>query len=237
MDLAIVVPARKEEGAIGRTIEEIEQKVRSPHRVVVVNDHSTDRTASIVTTIASNHSNIELVHNKREPGSGNAIATGFEHAQADLVVRVMGDLCDDAATIDLMLAKIAVGYDVVCGSRYTAGGPRIGGPRIQGFFSRFVGLSIWFLTAIGTRDVSNAFKIYRKSVLDSIRIESRSIDVSMELALKAHFAGWRMTEVPTAGRGRTEGHSKIRLFRIARGYLKWYMWGIVSRVRNRICRA
>jgi glycosyltransferase involved in cell wall biosynthesis len=182
--------------------------------------------------MGQNHPNIELVHNKREPGFANAIATGFEHAAADAVVPVMGDLCDAPATIDLMLSKIADGYDVVCGSRYAPGGVKMGGPRLQDFFSRFVGLTIWLITGIGTRDVSNAFKMYRKSVIDSIRIESRSIEVSMELALKAHFAGWRITEVPTVWHGRIEGHSKIRLFRIAPGYVKWYLWAIGKRLRG-----
>lgn len=144
----------------------------------------------------------------------------------------MGDMCDDPCTIDAMVKEMALGYDVVCASRYVRGGGKEGGPRIQSLFSRFVGLSIHFIVGIATRDVSNAFKLYRKSVIDSITLQGLSVETSMELALKAHFKGYRMSEVPTTWRGRTEGRSKIRLFKIAPGYFRWYVWAIVQKLKG-----
>ena len=232
MDLTIVIPVRNEEQVIGKTVEAIEQNVHTPHRILIVNDHSTDRTVEIVEEISQQHSHIEFVHNRREPGFANALVTGFENVRTELVVPVMGDLCDDPSTIDVMVNEIARGYDVVCASRYVRGGRKEGGPRIQSLFSKFVGLSSYFLVGIGTRDVSNAFKLYRKSVIDGIDLESRSIEASMELALKAHFKGYRMTEVPTTWHGRTKGSSKVRLFRIALGCIRWYVWALVHKLKG-----
>jgi len=232
MDLTIVLPVLNEEQVIRETLESIEQDVATPHHTVVVNDHSTDRTVGIVEEISRKYSNIELVHNTKEPGFANALVTGFQNVRTGLVVPVMGDMCDDPSTIDVMVKEIARGYDVVCGSRYVRGGGKEGGPKIQSMFSRFVGLSIHFLVGIPTRDVSNAFKLYRKSVIDSIVVEGRSVETSMELALKAHFMGYRISEVPTTWRGRTKGRSKIRLFKIAPGYFRWYVWGIVQKLKG-----
>ena len=231
MDLTIIVPVRNEEQIIARTLELIEQNVVTPHLIIVVNDHSTDRTVGIVKEISCNCSNIELVHNTREPGFANALVTGFEHVRTELMVPVMGDMCDDPTTIDEMVKEIGLGYDVVCGSRYIRGGGKKGGPRIQSMFSRFVGLTIHLLVGIPTRDVSNAFKLYRKSVVDGIELESRSIEASMELAVKAHFNGCRITEIPTIWRGRTKGRSKIHLLRIAPGYVRWYVRAIAQRLK------
>ena len=233
MDLTIVVPARNEEQVIRETLEAIEQNVATPHHTLVVNDHSTDRTVGIVEEISRKYPNVELVHNTKEPGFANAVATGFDNARTELVVPVMGDMCDDPTTIDAMVKEMALGYDVVCASRYARGGRKEGGPRIQSLFSRFVGLSFHLIVGIPTRDVSNAFKLYRKSVVDSIDLESRSIEASMELALKAHFKAYRITEAPTTWRGRTKGHSKIQLFRIATGYIRWYVWAIVQKLKSR----
>jgi dolichol-phosphate mannosyltransferase len=232
MDLTIVVPVRNEEQIVGKTLEAIEQNVATPHHTLVVNDHSTDRTVGIVGEISRRHPNVKLVHNTREPGFANALVTGFENVRTELVVPVMGDMSDDPATIDAMVEEIARGYDVVCASRYVRGGGKEGGPKIQSMFSRFVGLTIHFLVGIPTRDVSNAFKLYRKSVIDSIVLKGRSVETSMELALKAHFKGYRISEVPTTWRGRTKGRSKIRLFKIAPGYVRWYVWAIVQKLKG-----
>jgi len=236
MDLTIVVPARNEEAVLGETVEAIEQNVTTPHRIIVVNDHSTDRTVQVVDEISRKHPNIELVHNTKEPGFANAMVTGFENVRTELVVPVMADRCDDPSTIDEMVKEIARGYDAVCASRYIRGGRKEGGPVIQSLCSRLVCLTIHYFVRTATRDVSNAFKLYRKSVIDSICLQSRSIELSMELALKAHFKGYRMSEVPTTWRGRTKGDSKVRLLRIAPGYIRWYVWALVQRLK-RLCRA
>jgi len=232
MDLTIVVPVRNEEQIVGTTLEAIERNVTTPHRTIVVNDHCTDRTVAVVEEISQKYPNIELVHNTKEPGFANALVTGFENVRTELVVPLMGDMCDDPCTIDEMVKEMARGYDVVCASRYIRGGGKEGGPKIQSMFSRFVGLTIHSLVGIATRDVSNAFKLYRKGVIDSIVLQGRSVETSMELALKAHFSGYRMSEVPTTWRGRTKGRSKIRLLKIAPGYFRWYVWAIMHKLKG-----
>jgi len=123
----------------------------------------------------------------------------------------MADGCDDPQTIPLMLEKAKQGYDLVCGCRYMKGAEKKGGPKLQGFFSRFVCLSLYYLTKIPTRDVSNAFKLYRRNILQNIPLKENGFAVSMEAAIRFYVSGCRICDVPTCWEGRKKGKSKFKI--------------------------
>jgi glycosyltransferase involved in cell wall biosynthesis len=229
MKLSIILPAHNEEDNITEVINRIEHSLDIPHELVVVNDHSVDNTAKFVERLSQQYNNIRVVENKFPKGFANALKTGFNNARTDIIIPVMADLCDDLPTIKEMFEKINEGYDVVCGSRYVKRGARIGGSRIKGFFSCFVGRSLCFLLGLPTHDIANAFKMYRKSVLDSVDIESCGFEISMEIPLKAYFLGFKITEVPTIWKERTKGKSSFRMLRLLPNYLKLYFWAISKR--------
>lgn len=229
MRLSIIVPAHNEEDNICAIIDGIEHSVNIPHELIVVNDHSQDQTRSIVEGLSKKYDNIRLVDNVLDKGFANAIKTGFKNAFCEVIVPVMADLCDDLSTIKVMFEKINCGYDIVCGSRYIKGGLRLGGSKIKGFFSCFVGSSLFYLLGIPTHDIANAFKMYKKKVVDSINIQSTDFEISIEVPLKAYYLGFRITEVPTVWRERNRGKSSFRIFRLSRSYLKWYLWAILKR--------
>lgn len=229
MKITVVIPAHNEEEIISNTIKEIEKKINLEYEIIVVNDHSTDNTAVIVRDLMRQHTNLKLVDNDWERGFGNALRKGFLVSDSDLIIPVMADLCDDPRSIKEMYAKSQAGFDIVCGSRYMKGGTKIGGPLIQSLSSRFVGWSLKYLIGIPTFDVSNSFKCYRKNILDTIKIQSKGFEISMEITLKAFFSGFKITEVPTNWAGRFIGKSKFYLFKIAPNYIKLYLWAIFGR--------
>ncbi len=232
MKLSIVIPAHNEEENIGQVIEQVEGRIKFPFELIVVNDHSADRTAEIVMGLAKKFNNIILVENKLAPGFANAVKTGLVSVKTEVVVPVMGDLCDDLVTVPLMLGKIKEGFDVVCGSRYIKGGARIGGSKVKGFFSFFVGKTMSIFTGISTCDIANAFKMYRKEVIDSMDIESTGFEISMEMALKAYFKGFKITEVPTVWREREKGKSSFKMFNLTPNYSRWYLWAIKRKLKG-----
>jgi dolichol-phosphate mannosyltransferase len=229
MKLTAVIPVHNEEEVIGDTLARLESELTIPHEVVVVNDHSTDRTVGVVKDAMAKWSNIRLVDNEFPPGFTNALKTGFSSVDEGAIVTVMGDLCDDIGTIEKMYGKIQEGYDVVCGSRYMKGGRKIGGRFLQGVFSKFVGLSLHWLTGIPTHDVSNAFKMYRHEVVTNMNIEEAGFASSLEITVKAYVKSFRITEVPTAWHGRTKGQSDFRILRVSKNYLRWYVWALLLR--------
>jgi glycosyltransferase involved in cell wall biosynthesis len=230
MRLSIVLPAYNEQDNITDVINRIENSLDIPHELVVVNDHSKDNTVELVNKLSEKYNNIRVVENKLKRGFANALKTGFNNVGTDIVVPIMADLCDDLSTIKKMFQKINEGYDVVCGSRYIKGGARQGGSQLKGFFSCFVGKSLHFLLGLPTHDIANAFKMYRKRVIDSIDIESCGFEISMEIPLKAYFLGFKIAEVPTIWKERTKGKSSFRMLRLLPSYLKLYLWAIFKRL-------
>lgn len=228
--LSVVIPAHNEEDNIVDAINKAENILDVPHELIIVNDHSTDNTAPLIQKLATRYANIRLVENLSFPGFANAIKAGFAEAKAELVVLVMADLCDDLSTIKEMLIKIEQGYDIVCGSRYINGGARLGGSKIKGFFSAFVGKTLHYLLGVPTYDIANAFKMYRKAVMDAVSVKSCGFEISMEIPLKAYYLGFKITEVPTVWRERARGRSNFRMLKLFPNYFSLYIWAIFKRI-------
>ncbi|MCM8764000.1 MAG: glycosyltransferase family 2 protein [Candidatus Omnitrophica bacterium] len=221
--LSIIIPARNEEEAITSTIANLLKHIDTrTTEIIVVDDHSTDDTSRVIEVISQNNPLVRLVKNVSEPGFANALLTGFNHARGEYVLPVMADGCDAPETIPLMLEKAESGYDLVCGCRYMKGSGKYGGPFLQSFFSKFVCLTLHYIAGISTRDVSNAFKLYRRRMLKNVNLKEKGFAVSMEAALKFHFNEYKICDVPTVWYGRKKGKSKFRLTRTL-SYVKLYL--------------
>ncbi|MCX6898297.1 MAG: glycosyltransferase [Verrucomicrobia bacterium] len=229
MELTIVIPAYNEEAVIEDTLRDIEKKLTLPHQVIVVNDHSRDDTPRIVERLAREFPNLRLVQNTDERGICRTLQTGWRAATTPVVVTMMADICDDPLTVPEMLKKIETGFDVCCGSRYMPGGSKVGGPPLQSWFSQFVGWSLHRFIGLPTCDASNAFKMYRRDVLANMTIEEAGFASSLEIIVKAFLKNYKICEVPTTWRARTKGKSSFKVFKVARNYLRWYMWALLFR--------
>jgi dolichol-phosphate mannosyltransferase len=232
--LTIIIPARNEELTLIKTLDRLMKQVIVPTRYIVVSDQSTDKTVSNVKRYILKHKNVELIETSaKQTGFANALKLGFKKAKTAYVLPVMADLCDDPQTINKLYKKIIEGYDIVAGSRYMSGGQKLGGPWMQGLLSKLVCLSIQKITSIPTHDSSNSFKMYRRTILNRLIIDSGlGFEVSMSLTLQAYFAGLRITELPTTWRGRTEGKSKFKFLQRFPRYVSIYMWAIKERTKQ-----
>jgi len=73
--------------------------------------------------------------------------------------------------------------------------------------------------------------MYKKEVLKAIKIESSGgFELSEEIVIKAHFAGFKITEVPTVWYDRTSGQSRFKFKEWLPKYIYWYLWGIKKRL-------
>lgn len=230
MKLSIIIPAHNEQDNIEDVIRKVESIIKLDHELVVVNDHSTDSTKDIINRLCAEYPALKTVDNANAAGFANAIKTGFENANGEFAVPVMGDLCDDLNTIPEMMKAALKGFDVVCGSRYIKNGKRLGGSKFKGILSMLGGWSSYFLLGIPTHDIANAFKLYNMKVIRNINIESKGFEISMELPLKAYFNGSKIFEVPTVWRERSKGKSSFKIFKLLPSYLKIYAWAIKKRI-------
>ena len=104
-----------------------------------------------------------------------------------------------------------------------SGGKQYGGPFLKGLFSRVAGVSLHWLAGIPTHDISNSFKLYRRTILETIAIESAGgFEIGMEITVKAFLQGYKIAEVPTTWTDRSAGASNFKLWKWLPHYLRWY---------------
>lgn len=233
MKVHIIIPVYNEKDNIRQTLDEIEHAVSTSHDITIVYDFPEDNTLPVASRWHGAHADVDLrlLENDRGPGVVHAIKKGLAEVSDGAALVVMADLSDDLRAVDSMAERIAAGYDVVCGSRYMAGGRQVGGQPFKKFLSRLAGLSLHLLTGIATHDITNSFKMYSARLLGSIVIESRGgFEVGLEILVKCFAGGGRITEVPSVWRDRTAGESRFRLWRWLPHYLKWYLYALGYRL-------
>jgi glycosyltransferase involved in cell wall biosynthesis len=163
-----------------------------------------------------------VIYRVGERGFGNALRLGFAQAEGEAVIPFMADCSDAPEDLPKMVAALETGLDVVAGSRYMRGGGIVGNTgkqRASQLYSRM-------MRAAGgppIHDVSNAFKLYRRRVVDEVQTEAASFDLSVELTVKAHLAGFRIGEVPTVWTNRQAGESNFDVGREFKNYRRW-LW-------------
>jgi dolichol-phosphate mannosyltransferase len=230
-----VMPVYNEGENIGRALEELHAHVALPKRILVVYDFDGDNTLAVVRELAPRYPDVELVKNTNGQGVHNAIRAGIAATSAEVVIVTMADLSDDVAVVPRMVRLIRDnGYDIVCASRYMRGGRQVGGPWLKSVLSRAAGVSLYWLAGLPTHDATNAFRAYRRTVLEDFPIEGRAgFTHALEITVKAYAAGRRITEVPSIWRDRSAGQSRFQLQAWLPHYLRWYMYAIIHRPRRR----
>ena len=228
MKITCIIPANNEEGNIEKTVQTLASVLRhnnlaKNYEIIIVNDNSTDRTGDLADYLSNNNSSIKVIHIKGTPGFGNALKVGFKNATGDVLIPFMGDLSDDPKDIVKLIEKIEEGHDVVYGSRFIKGGRLEGYPFFKRISNRSFNNLVRLLLGVKETDVTNAFKAYRREVIEKIGIEnikSDNFDITLELPVKAQILGFSSVEVPVVWHGRIRGNSKLKLRMMGPLYIK-----------------
>jgi len=129
-----------------------------------------------------------------------------------------------------MYALYQQGADVVSAARYAPGGRQVGGPLIKRTLSRVAGMSLKLVGGVPTWDATNNFKLYRKTFLDRVQIESvGGFEIALELTVKAHQMGLKIAEIPAVWTDRVAGKSNFKLMKWLPRYLRWYGSAMIHR--------
>ncbi len=228
--LTIVIPARDEEGCIASTVEHLhlELDLRGvPHEIIVVDDGSTDRTWAILEEMQAKLPQLRPVKSPGPHGFGRAIAQGLDAMTGDAAVIFMADESDDCRDVVRYWEKLNEGCDCVFGSRFMKGGGTIDYPPIKLFLNRTANAFVRLLFRHGLNDTTNAFKAYRKTVIDGVRpILSPHFNITVELPLKAIVRGYSFTVIPITWRNRRHGVAKLKIREMGSRYLfiVLYVW-------------
>lgn len=223
MRLSIVVPVYREGEAARSVIAAIAARAPHPHEILVVHDEADDPTLPVIDDLRRQYPTVRAVHNQLGRGPSRAIRAGFASARGEAVLVTMADASDDPDDVARMVAKLGEEYDLVAASRYMPGGRQHGGPPLKVLLSRLAGRSLRWLVKLPTVDPTSSYKLYRRSMLEALSIESDGgFEIGLEITVKAFLAGYRIAEVPTVWRDRERGQSNFRLWRWLPNYLRWY---------------
>jgi dolichol-phosphate mannosyltransferase len=228
--LSIVIPARNEAGCIASTVQHLNLELRLhqvPHEIVVVDDGSTDETWHILQSLQSQVPELSPVQNIELHGFGRAIIKGIDLAKGDAVVIMMADESDDCRDVVRYWNLLQEGWDCVFGSRFLKGGGVIDYPWLKLRINRMANFFIKTLFRISLNDTTNAFKAYRKSVLDGCRpFLSPHFNLTVELPLKAIVRGYSWTTIPITWRNRRTGIAKLKIREMGSRYffIVAYVW-------------
>jgi dolichol-phosphate mannosyltransferase len=223
MKLSIVIPARNEAGNIGKTIDSLTERLKKEnivYELVAVDDGSSDATPDEIEKRSRSDPGVRLLRNTGKHGFGYATRCGLETFTGDAVVIVMADDSDDPEDVVNYYHILRDKADCAFGSRWIRGGHAYDYPIIKKIVNRLANTLIRLLFGLRYNDVTNAFKGYRRCVIEGCRpFLSPHFNLTVEIPLKAVVRGFSYKAIPVSWRNRKQGISALKIEEMGSRYL------------------
>jgi dolichol-phosphate mannosyltransferase len=230
LKLSVVVPAHNERGSIDETLGGLAEALERDaidYELLVVDDSSTDGTLEMVEELGARNPRIRGIASHLPRGFGYTVRAGLERFEGDAVAIVMADGSDSPTDLLSYYRLLEEGYDCAFGSRFIRGAHVHDYPRFKLVLNRLANLVIRVLFRHGYNDTTNAFKAYRRDVIDTVQpLLSNHFNLTVELPLKAIVRGHTYAICPISWANRKEGVSKLAINEMGSRYLfiVLYVW-------------
>jgi len=215
MKLSVVIPAHNEAGSIAASLRNAAEALDGAgidYELIVVDDGSVDGTSAVVEDVAKSNDRVHCYRSHYSRGFGFTVRAGLDRFQGDAVAIMMADGSDDPADLVRYHEVLADGFDCAFGSRFIGGSRVVDYPRFKLVLNRIVNWGIRILFGHGYDDTTNAFKAYRREVIDTVQpLLANHFNLTVELPLKAIVRGHSYGVVPISWRGRESGTTKLDL--------------------------
>jgi len=208
--LSVIIPVYNERG----TLEEVLRRVtQAPMKkeVIVVDDGSDDGTRKILERLSQDadpSDRLRILFHDRNRGKGAAVRTGIAQATGDWILIQDADLEYNPHDYPMLLAPLLEGRaDVVYGSRFLDGARRT--RYLQHYLAnRFLTFVSNLMTKQKLSDMETGYKVFRREVLDGIRLRSNRFEIEPEITVKLTRQGYRIHEIPISYNSRSYGEGK-----------------------------
>jgi dolichol-phosphate mannosyltransferase len=196
--------------------------------VLVVDDSSPDRTADFVKTFSEKNSRVHLLSRQQKNGLGQAYIAGFKwglERKYDVLIEMDADFSHRPRDLVTILKEIET-QDVVCGSRYVAGGETVNWGLIRKVISRGGSLYSRLILGYPVNDWTGGFNAWKSEVLQKIgldQIQSNGYSFQIELKYKAQKHGYEVKEVPIVFEDRRVGQSKMSFKIVIEAFYKVWL--------------
>ena len=238
MRAMILIPTYNEATSIVELLHSLND-LRNTHQfsfdVTVIDDNSPDQTAQIVDSL--NLDWVNVLRREKKDGLGNAYRAGFAHVLSDprydQIVTMDADGSHRIADLPAMFAAISPGKSIVLGTRWIAGGSVVNWPKSRQLLSKSGTKYASLALGINLADLTGGFRIYSRQLLDSLNLKDMDATgycFQIEMALAAHVADAKATEVPITFVERINGVSKMSRAIVIEALIQTTRWGIKRRV-------
>ena len=227
---SVIIPARNEEESLSATLAGLVETFSAeniPHEIIVIDDCSTDGTWAMLLRLQQKYPTIKPTKNGDLGGFGRAVIWGLDHSSGDAVVIMMADASDSPAHAVKYWRLLNEGYDCAFGSRFIKGGEVTDYPRVKLLVNRLANLLVRVGFGIPLNDTTNAFKAYRRTVIDGCRpFLARHFNLTVELPLKAIVRGYSYAITPITWQNRKYGEPKLKIKEMGSRYffICAYVW-------------
>jgi dolichol-phosphate mannosyltransferase len=228
---SVIIPALNEEESLPPTLRDLHAtftREKIPHEIVVVDDGSTDHTWEVLQSLKAEIPVLNPVQNPADHGFGRALIRGIDHSRGDAVVIMMADASDSPAHAAAYWRILNdEGYECAFGSRFIKGGAVTDYPRVKLFVNRIANYLVKLAFNIPLNDTTNAFKAYRRSVIDGCRpLIAPHFNLTVELPLKAIVRGFSWKVIPITWQNRRHGVAKLKIKEMGSRYffICAYVW-------------
>ena len=199
--LSVIVPCYNERATVAELLRRVKE-VPIDKEIIVVDDKSTDGSKDVVAALAQQWPEIRHILQPVNQGKGAAIRRGIHEARGDIVLIQDADLEYDPDEYPKLIQPILDGHaDVVFGSRFE-GYPR----RVMLYWHRLGNTFLTHLSNMTTNldltDMETCYKVFRREVIQSIKLQSDRFGIEPEITAKVAKRGYRIFEVPISYYGR-----------------------------------
>lgn len=205
--ISAVFPAYNDGGSIASMVSTASialRQVSNDFEIVVVNDGSSDYTATVLEELKNKYPELNVIHHRVNQGYGAALRSGFKAATKDWVFYTDGDSQYNPLELILLVGALREGVDAVNGYKLN---------RNDSFLRIFIGRAYHTLVKlffrIRIRDVDCDFRLIPRRILNEIELESISGAICLEMVKKIEDAGYVFAEVPVNHYSRKYGTSQF----------------------------
>ena len=230
--LTIIIPVRNEAENVEKTFNIIKNsKLNFSYEVLFINDFSEDQTYGKIKNLEKNNTEVKVCDNSRK-GLGGAITTGIEEAKGDYTCIMMADLSDDIEDLKKYYELMNMNeIDAVFGSRFLKASKVVDYPKKKLILNRIFNFIVKLIFFNSYNDYTNAFKIYKTSVIKSIiPLVSESFNVFLEMPLKLISRNYKMKIIPINWTTRKEGKAKFDIKELRSKYLFTLIYCFVEKI-------
>ena len=208
MKISIIVPVFNEEKFIIETLKKINfQKKLFDIEVIVIDDCSTDNTYKLIQENPNLYD--KIIKNDKNIGKGASLRNGFSNASGELILIQDADTEYDPDEYSKLIEPFKkFNADVVLGSRFKGSGAK----RIIYFTHQIANKLLTFLCNLllnkNFSDVETGYKVFRKEILEKIKLEQNDFGIEIEMIMKFSKLNLKIYEVGINYNGRTYKEGK-----------------------------